>query len=148
MSLDQMLVNWNVKTKLINESGFDVYFEEIIKKNSYLKIILRDSQDNLLEVIYDDPHNITPFEYVVWSFKHTTEMVMVFGPHDLMDIKRNIANENYNFFKVIHSDYIAKFDNNHLGNRTLYPNVEHHVYITGDEVLEVISNYEPKFIEK
>lgn len=48
------------------------------------------------------------------------------------------------FFKITNSAYIASFNNNHIANQQLYPEVEHHLYITGDHILEVISNYFPR----
>ncbi|MEI2405722.1 hypothetical protein V8V80_22790 [Niallia taxi] len=42
------------------------------------------------------------------------------------------------------SEYINWFDNqNPLFNSTTHPNLEHHVYITRDEVIEVLSDYAP-----
>ncbi|MBS4220017.1 hypothetical protein KHA96_17025 [Bacillus sp. FJAT-49711] len=46
------------------------------------------------------------------------------------------------------SKYLRMFDSNPVINRKTNPNLEHHIYITGNEIFEVLSEYEPRFIEK
>lgn len=108
-------------------------------------VVIEDLQDNQLEIIYDDPDHKCPLEYVVWSFRWNTEISL--------QSKQVINSHNHwskcqHFYKVEHSSYIHEIDKNWAVNSTLFPDVEHHVYMNGDEIFEVISNYEPRFVAK
>ncbi|WP_100010377.1 hypothetical protein [Lentibacillus sediminis] len=134
----------------LNKYGMNyMVYKEIVRHNDYLKITLEDQNENEIEIVYDDPNQVCPLEYVVWAFRYGTEMGYSLSgsgsKHDLSLLEDETA---FRFYKVRNSQYIKEFDQNHLANRHIYPNVEHHVYATGDEILEVIANYEPRFVER
>lgn len=112
--------------------------------------MLKDVHGNMVDIIYDDPQNICPLEYVVWSFRYSTELSN--NDHILANVESDVSvrkdsNALY-FFKMRNSPFIKEFDDIHTANRFLFPNGEHHLFMTRDEIFEVISNYEPRFVER
>lgn len=150
MKPKQVLKAWQPITSL-RGANYEMNIVEINKSEEYLKITIADLRGNRLEVVYDDPHGITPFESVVWTFRYNTELGSLDSP-DLYDSIEDqsgwINRDAIRFFKMDNSKYISSFDRNPQGNKEMFPDVEHHIYWTGDEVFEVISNYEPRFIER
>ena len=47
------------------------------------------------------------------------------------------------FYKVENSSFLSWYASIYPARATLYPNAEHHLYVTSDFMLEVISEYEP-----
>ncbi|SET22112.1 hypothetical protein SAMN05216389_10735 [Oceanobacillus limi] len=126
-----------------------MHFKEILRHNEYLKITLEDNHGNEVDVIYDDPDKVCPLEYFVWSFRHNTECGSIHLPRPEIDkTNKKIDEKSAYFCKMRNSNYIKQFDSNPIANRELFPEVEHHLYITGDEIFEVISNYEPRFVAR
>ena len=123
-------------------------FFVVIRHNEYLKITLEDHFENMVDIFYDDPENVWPLEYFVWSFRHSTELGSLHLSRMEIDASKLIDKNAIRFFKVRNSKYIKEFDANPLANKELFPNVEHHLYMTGDEIFEVVSNYEPRFIKR
>ncbi|MCJ8008761.1 hypothetical protein ACFFF5_10775 [Lederbergia wuyishanensis] len=138
---------WQPVTNLRGKYPWDINLTNVIRHNDYLKITLEDfHNNNQLDIVYDQ--NITPLEYYVWAFRFSTEI----GRHDLRftetDSSGRIDPEAAYFCKMENSRFLRMFDSNPMYNRKTHPNLEHHLYITGDEVFEVLSDYEPRFIEK
>ena len=146
--IKETLELWQPITSLKGEYEFKFNFVEVLRHNNYLKISLADHFGNLVDIIYEDPMNVCPFEYSVWSFRHSTELGNLHKSRFEIDNSKLIDKKAIHFCKVRNSDYINSFDNNPIGNKKLFPDVEHHMYLTGDEIFEVISNYEPRFVEK
>ncbi|WP_047980694.1 hypothetical protein [Ornithinibacillus contaminans] len=140
---------WQPVTSLKGKHLDSLHFVEVMRHNDFFQITLQDLEGNLVDIIYDDPQKVCSLEYVVWSFRYGTELGAL-GKHNRKMINtNNRKDENAIYFaKVLNSNYIKAFDNNPIANQTLFPNVEHHLYATGDEILEVITNYEPRFIER
>lgn len=133
---------WQPQTNLNSDHPANILFRGINKHDDYFKIILEDYDDNITEIIYNQLNG--PMEYYVWSFRYTTEIGR-FGIYNLeVDESGLIENGKAYFFKMENSEYINWFDNqNPLFNSTSHPKFEHHVYITRDEVIEVLSDYDP-----
>ncbi|MBS4202466.1 hypothetical protein KHA93_22955 [Bacillus sp. FJAT-49732] len=132
----------NLKAKYL----YDINLTNVNRHSDYLKITLEDLQDNQLDIIYDQ--RISPVEYYVWAFRFSTET----GNFDIRYIEEEIGGrvdpEAAYFFKMENSKYLKMFDSNPIINRKTHPNLEHHLYITGDEIFEVLSDYEPRFVKK
>ncbi|GAA4077671.1 hypothetical protein [Amphibacillus indicireducens] len=126
----------------------DVGIQEIIRKNHMLKISLENKKGYLLDIIYDDPEHVCPLEYVVWAFRYNTELGDAFLRNRQMNQAKERDAKSFSFLKVLNSDYIREFDQHPIANKQFYPDVEHHLFATGDEVFEVISNYEPKLLKR
>ncbi|MBD8070034.1 hypothetical protein [Bacillus sp. PS06] len=146
---DEILHVWQPVTSLVGRNPAEMQFVDIQRHNDYLKIVFQDFHDNQVEIIYDQLYNSsTPTEYVVWAFRYSTE----YGRPDLHTIESDFSglvdSHSPYFFKVSNSKFIEWFDRNPLINSKLYPNLEHHLFISGDEVFEVLSAYEPRFVEK
>ena len=108
---------------------------------------MEDYENHITEIVYDQSNTM---EYCVWSFRYTTEIAR-FGVHYLTDIDDSglIEKGKAYFFKANPSHYIEWFDSqNPLYNSKTNPKLEHHVFITRDDVVEVLSEYEPLFIKK
>lgn len=142
----EVLEVWQPVTNLIGRYPFDIQLTQIVRHNDYLKIELKDNYGNALDIIYDDPDDVCPLEYVVWGFKYSTEFGSVHLNEILVDDSGWDDTEAVHFFKVRNSKYIQRFDGNLIASRELFPEVEHHFYLTADEIFEVIANYEPRFI--
>ncbi|WP_243299733.1 hypothetical protein [Bacillus litorisediminis] len=144
---NEILHIWQPSTFLKGKNPSQMVLVEVIRGNNHLKILFEDTFDNQVEIIYDQL--MQPMEYFVWAFRHSTET----GRYGLRFKEINdsglISPDSPYFFKVSNSEFIKWFDDqNPLFNSKTYPNLEHHLYITGDEVFDVLSTYEPKIIEK
>lgn len=135
---------WQPDMTLKGKNPSEIVMEEVACKPDSLTIIFKDFYSNRIKIVYDQE---CPLEYVVWSFRYGTEI----GRSDLSRLDQDFSylnsDESPYFFKVSNSSYIKSFDDNHIANKQLYPTVEHYLYLTGDDVFEVISNYEPKIIK-
>lgn len=138
----QSLKIWQPQTNLHSDHPVNILFTGLIKHDDYFKIILEDYDDNITEIVYNQLNG--PMEYYVWSFRYTTEIGR-FGLYNLEVDESGLHQKGKAyFFKMENSEYINWFDNqNPLFNSTTHPNLEHHVYITRDEVIEVLSDYAP-----
>lgn len=141
----EILRAWQPITSMKGRNLADLGFFEIITRFDCLKIRFDDVKDNKFEVIYDQ--TISPVEYYVWSYRFSTE----YGRFDLnskqIDLSGVIDKDSLYFYKVSNSEYIKWFDRNPLINSKTNPKLEHHLYMNGDQVFEVLSEYEPKFLK-
>ncbi|MFC5734013.1 hypothetical protein [Cytobacillus gottheilii] len=141
----EILHMWQPKEleNLNAKNAAEIVFEEVIRHNDFFKITLKDFDDKKVEIIYDQLSS--PVEYFVWSFRFSTE----YGRPDLHTLTQEASGrKNKNspyFFKVENSNYVNWMDKNPIINSKTNPNLEHHMYLSGDEVLEVLSDYEPVF---
>lgn len=147
MGHHEKLTIWQPVTNLRATSLDVVQFVEVCRHNDYFKITMQDGEGNILDIIYDDPQHVCPLEYVVWDFRYQTELGLIGrSTFELEDASVRPDKHAAYFGKVSNSAYIKEFDSNPLANKELFPNVEHHVYLTGNEIVEVIANYEPRFV--
>lgn len=111
-----------------------------------LIIVLKDFQGTEVKVIYDEKSQLDDW---VWAYRNTAEI----GRTDLAQLvddaykkETNLPKKVFVFFKMVNSDYIAWYDSlGSISTRT-FPNAEHHLYMHNDGVLEIICDYEPRFI--
>ncbi|WP_213423878.1 hypothetical protein [Bhargavaea massiliensis] len=141
----EILQAWQPVTYLKGRSRGDLGFFEILTHFDYLKLSFSDLADTKVEVIYDQL--VSPVEYYVWSYRFSTE----YGRFDLLSKDEDLSTvkdkSSLYFYKVLNSEYLKWFDHNPLINRKTHPKLEHHLYMNGDQVFEVLSEYEPKFIK-
>ena len=112
-----------------------------------LFIHLRDIDGNKVLIVYD--RNLSYMENYVWAFRHTGD-----GPRNNLRIPIKKALERATdlniqaetFYKVENSDFIEGFDQLAWAGTSEFPDVEHPLYGTMNDVIEVIADYEPKFI--
>ena len=138
---------WQPDTNLKAIAPQQLMLRGLIRHEDYFKITVEDLEGNITEIVYDEVHTL---EYYVWSFRLTTEMAR-YGVYYLTDVDESGLKEKGKayFFKANSSQYIEWFDNqNPLYNSKTNPKLEHHIYITSDDVIEVLSEYEPLFIKK
>ncbi|MFD1204337.1 MULTISPECIES: hypothetical protein [Sporosarcina] len=95
----------------------------------------------IYEVIYD--------QYINGSYIWSMRLVAERDRQDLLDLVREAQNkhqtDNYtSFYKMESSDFLEWYDGIAMLGSEHVPNVEHHVYITSEYVIEVLSEYEPK----
>jgi len=136
---------WQPITSMKGRYLADLSFFEVITHFDYLKLKFDDIEGNKFEVIYDQP--VSPVEYYVWSYRFSTE----YGRFDLNSLQQDLSgvideNSLY-FYKVRNSEYIKWFDRNPLINSKTNPDLEHHLYLNGSQVFEVLSEYEPRFLK-
>ena len=142
----EILHAWQPVTSIKGRNLADLGFFEIIPHPDYLKIRFNDVNNDIFEVIYDQSATV---EYNVWSFRFSTE----YGRFDLnnnrtqVDYSGIIDKDSLYFFKVSNSEYIKWFDRNPLINSQTNPKLEHHMYMNGNYVFEVLSEYEPKILK-
>lgn len=141
----EILCAWQPITSIKGRNLGDLGFFEIITHFDYLKIKFDDVEGNKFEVIYDQA--VSPVEYYVWSYRFSTE----YGRFDLISLQKDLSevideNSLY-FYKVLNSEYIKWFDRNPLINSKTNPKLEHHLYMNGNQVFEVLSEYEPEFLK-
>ncbi|WP_040225392.1 hypothetical protein [Bhargavaea cecembensis] len=111
-----------------------------------LTIHLEDLKGNQVRVLYDQMSQIHDH---VWTFRYTGEgprnnLVKLMQTADARAV--GLKRESESFYKVKNSDLIRWFDQLPWMGSQEYPNVEHHLYFTMNEVFEVVADYEPKFI--
>ncbi|RLQ93589.1 hypothetical protein [Falsibacillus albus] len=145
---EDILHIWQPTTALKGRNPAQTAFKEIVRHDDYFKISIVDAYDTQVDLIYDQhrPSEVPDVEYYVWAYRYGTE----YGRFDLngkkVDETNRICTESSYFFKVSNSEFIKWFDKNPLINSFTHPTLEHHLYLTGDEVLDVLSIYEPKII--
>ncbi|MTD31370.1 hypothetical protein [Planomicrobium sp. YIM 101495] len=136
---------WQPVTFIKGRNHASLGFLQVTAYMDHLKISFTDETGALIEVIYDQP--ISPVEYYVWSYRFSTE----YGRFDLLSREREYSGlkdkDALHFYKVSNSEYIEWFDRNPLVNSKTHPALEHHLYLSGNEIVEVLSEYEPRFIK-
>src|SRR5690606_35726359 len=105
-----------------------------------------DTTKSTIDIIYDRTDG--PISYSVWSYRYSTE----YGRFDLLSKEMDMSgikdpNALY-FYKVTNSDYIKWFDMNPLIYKHTNPDLEHHLYLNGNDIIEVLSEYEPRFVKR
>lgn len=136
----ESLLHFNLKEKRLSSIGL---VDVNIGANE-LNITL-ENESQYLEIIYKQIDLSIPVEYYVWSFRYGTEGTR----NDLAYANRketpNINKDYYYAFKVENSEYIQWHDRVSPFTSIDYPQLEHHIYLTSDDVLEVLSTFEPIF---
>ncbi|WML52221.1 hypothetical protein RCG17_22970 [Neobacillus sp. PS3-12] len=87
----------------------------------------------------------------VMSFQSTNEQMMLRFRDSYGELRdKKFSNYVWSLFKVKNSDYIKWFNEQHLNRyETIASNVEHYLFVTEDEILEVINDHPPTIhIEK
>ena len=89
------------------------------------------------------------FGHPVLTFRFTDEMAR----SDIESLIGQLAKENFHkniklhneltFFKIENSSYLAWYDSVFSARPILHPNAEHHLYITSNFFIDVLSEYEP-----
>lgn len=139
---------WQPVTCLVKGDVVSATLEhgDTIDKNG-LRLVLTDVEGNVVQVIYDKVSQ-TMGDYI-WTYRYINEIKR----SDLNKLiekadRSNLIDESaHHFYKVVNSDYIGWYDQlPWLGSQDA-PNVEHHIYMYNDGIFEVISDYEPRFIE-
>lgn len=111
--------------------------------------ITLENESQILEIIYDQIDLSVPIVNYVWNFRYGTESSVRL---DLNEAKRTfpttLNKEAYYMFKVQNSDFIKWNDRVCPFKSTDYPQLEHHLFLTSDDIIETLSIFEPKFIVK
>lgn len=89
------------------------------------------------------------FGHPVLTFRFTDEMAR----SDIESLIGQLAKENFHkniksvneptFYKIENSSYLAWYDSVFSSRPILHPNAEHHLYITSNFFIDVLSEYEP-----
>ncbi|MBP3951873.1 hypothetical protein [Bacillus suaedae] len=141
------LIPWQPTKSLKGNNTYDFNMIEMERHNDYLKISFEDHYGNIVDVFYRDLNNLCPLEYCVWAFRYSTELGSIhLNNRDIKGV--NVDQDSVCFYKAKNSVYVSEFDENPIANKVVFPEVEHHLFITGDEIFEVIANYEPEFVER
>lgn len=80
--------------------------------------------------------------YPILTFRSCEEMARP-DIESLIGLLENPPTYNPTFYKVENSDFLAWYDNNFSARATLQPNVEHHLFITSDFFIDVLSEIQP-----
>ncbi|GIN73062.1 hypothetical protein J14TS2_35370 [Bacillus sp. J14TS2] len=107
--------------------------------------ITLDNGTQDLEIIYNQIDFSIPVEYYVWSFRYGTEGIRNDLAYANCKVAANINKDYYYAFKMENSEYIQWHDRISPFTSKDYPKLEHRIYITSDDVLEVLSTFEPTF---
>lgn len=101
-------------------------------------------------VLHDDKSKIIfLFEDFVLSFRSTNEQYMLKFRDMYGELKEKNKNFNYSWslFTVNNSDFVVWFSEQHY---SMYENVdrrvEHYLFVTEDEIIEVLNDKPPKII--
>lgn len=113
------------------------------KKGLHLKI--EDTSGYHIDVMYD---RISAIQDYIWTYRFTKTC----DRKDILDLadvaeqsKQTSDQANHIFYKMHQSNFLAWYDSlPWLGSKDI-PGVEHHLYICGEYIYEVISDYEPLF---
>lgn len=108
--------------------------------------ITLESKSKILQIIYDQVAG--PIPYYVWNFRYGNELS---DRNDLPYANEAIYpdtlnKESYHFFRVQNSEFIEWNDRVSPFKSKDYPELEHHLFFTSDDFLEILSLYEPKII--
>ncbi|WP_422122405.1 hypothetical protein DHX103_11400 [Planococcus sp. X10-3] len=120
---------------------------EFIKGQDNLSIHLADLSGNHVKIIYD--RNVVNLGDWVWAARHTPEAPSSHLSAPCMEsIKQNpnLDRNAYCFYKLTDSEFMSWFDQLSFFELKDFPEVEHHLYYLMDDVVEILSDYEPKFI--
>ena len=120
------------------------------------KILLLDgifwSEGGFKIVFCEEKFNIEfHFEGFVLSFRSTNEQFMLKFRDCYGELKEKNKNFNYSWslFKVRNSEYLHWFSKQHY---SMYENIdnlaEHYLFVTEDEIIEVLNDKPPKIILK
>ena len=137
---------WQPVTFIKGRNNGDLGFMNVSGQIDHFKISFTDQTKSIIDVIYDQTDG--PIGYSVWSYRYSTE----YGRFDLLskEMDRSGIQDPHAlyFYKVTNSDYIKWFDMNPLINGQTNPKLEHHLYLNGNDIIEVLSEYEPRFVQR
>lgn len=124
----------------------EVYCSSLHYNNDGLEIIFKDNDNSQVRVIYN---KISSAQDYVWTFRFSGEIQRSDISGLAVSARKRASNLNntaHCFYKMHDSDYIEWFDSLPWLGSSDFPNVEHHVFPTINETIEVICDYEPIFI--
>lgn len=140
---------WQPVTSLAKDNVVFANLEHTDKLDKYgLRIELTDINGNIVEIIYDKISLIMG-DYI-WTYRYINEIKRcdlnkLIDVADCTNLKDSTA---HHFYKMENSDFIEWYDQlSWLGSEDA-SFVEHHIYMYNDGIFEVISDYEPRFVEK
>ncbi|MEW4286196.1 hypothetical protein [Priestia koreensis] len=83
--------------------------------------------------------------YAIVSYRFFDELTRPDIDTLIDNLFKEQGNSSYRptFYKMENSEFISWYDKVYSARVGMYPNTEHHVYLTADYVLEVLSEYEP-----
>lgn len=118
-----------------------------IKGEDGLIIHLADWSGNHVKIIYDK--NVPNIGDWIWAARHSPEVVRSHLSSLCLEADQKNSNLERNaqsFYKISNSDFMKWFDQLPFLDLKHFPEVEHHLYYLNDEVVEVLSDYEPRII--
>lgn len=134
------LIVWEI----IRDIEGELHYKEL-KLSKGLSIVFEDDGGNEYSIVYDKLIN----GMYVWSCRFTGEHAR----DDLISLERQARkdyfrteNQSYFTYKMVNSDYLEWYDSLPTDGSDLHPYVEHHVYITSEQIFEVLCEYEPKLV--
>lgn len=135
--MQEKLILW----KPIRRYSRELHLKELLLEKG-LKITFEDDDGKVIIFHYDRYHN----ETYILSYRVTEEYIRSADLHQkLTNAKEELdkPNGNWALFKVKNSNYVSWYDSLPGPGTDLNPQIEHHVYICSDYVIDVISTYEP-----
>lgn len=126
-------------------SKFELINLESIKIEPESLNITLVNGDKRLDIIYDCISNGF-IMHPAWSFRFGK----ILSRMDLRNMREDLANvknkDAFYYYKVINSEYIKWHDENSPFKSVEFSRLEHHLFITADEVFDILSLDEPKLI--
>lgn len=112
-----------------------------------LQLKFEDRDGNEINFIYDQLIN----GMFVWASRFTEESIR--GDIDQLALQARInhfnsENKSWCLYKVSNSDFLEWYDELPGPGSDLFPEVEHHVFMSSEIIFDVLSEYEPKVIVK
>jgi len=149
----QILHAWQ-PTELKKFKMEDGYFYKIglvdIKFDDDVRITL-ENKDQILEIIYGKVNISHPLIGKVWNFCYGKADAFRFGLTDDKSktvFPASLNKEFYYMYKVENSEFIKWQDSVSPFTSKDYPELEHHLFITDNDIIETLSVFEPRFIIK
>lgn len=111
-----------------------IYLNSFIDDNSGIALTFEVENEDYEKI------NII-YENWVISYRNTDEGDMLSTISYVRDKYGNDFIQKYSFFKVKNSSYVKWYKSNSCNP---WDEVEHHVYITPNDIIEILSTYSPK----
>ncbi|WP_379053287.1 hypothetical protein [Metabacillus endolithicus] len=111
-----------------------IYLQSLIDNKNGLTLLFETGDDKTIAFNFDSG---------VLSYRNTDEGVLY---QTLRDLDKEYGGEfysNWSLFKVKNSSYLNWFKKEGCGKWDYQDDVKHYVFMTSDDVVEVLSNYLP-----
>lgn len=143
---NEKLIVWEpLKPSTFDRFMNEMDFVKMSYEEDFILIFQNYKTNEQFTFTYKLPHSGHP----VLTFRFTDEMAR----SDIESLIGQLAKENFNrniklhyeptFYKVENSSYLAWYDSVFSARPILHPNAEHHLYITSNFFIDVLSEYEP-----